>query len=294
MLQTAPAKRGPESGAILSEESENLVPEPDIALLNPAATAEAVIDSTKVFKADAAADLRMLPRSSAQSLLSRVIETYKRYLELRPHLTNAVVAYVITTMGDASAQFIQVGGSICSKRGFDIKRNMALALTASLYNGLILTTWLLAINKTLPGTELRFVLGKLAATQTILQPLVYVPFFFIVHGVLCGQSLAEIRCRIRSDYFALLIRLWSLFYPTRFMMFWIVPAQYQVLWDSTVAFIWQVALSLHLAYAAKNRQASPSQMMSTKTGSLPWLLKTRAMFPATAECAAEAAPATEQ
>ncbi|CAK0849793.1 unnamed protein product [Prorocentrum cordatum] len=45
-------------------------------------------------------------------------------------------------------------------------------------------------------------------------------------------------------YFALLFRLWTLFMPSRLLMFIIVPVKYQVLWDSVVSFLWQVVLSL--------------------------------------------------
>merc|ERR1711957_618893 len=85
---------------------------------------------------------------------------------------------------------------------------------------------------------------KLAATQALLQPLVYVPFFFLFHGLLIGEMPGESLHRLYVEYFALLLRLWSLFMPTRMLMFLMVPPRYQVLWDSSVSFFWQVALSL--------------------------------------------------
>merc|ERR550539_297266 len=59
-----------------------------------------------------------------------------------------------------------------------------------------------------------------------------------------SQSFAEILSVFESEYFALLFRLWSLFMPTRLVMFLFVPVRYQVLWDSSVSFFWQVVLSL--------------------------------------------------
>jgi len=142
-----------------------------IALLDPTARVKAVGKREALIALGGRASTRAL------TALLRVIEWYKHSLEVWPHLTNGVAAYFITTMGDASAQIIVGGVSACSISGFDFKRNLALALTAAMYSGVILTSWLLAINTAFPGFQLRLVMGKLAATQTLLQPFVYVPFF---------------------------------------------------------------------------------------------------------------------
>jgi len=107
----------------------------------------------------------------------------------------------------------------------------------------------------------------------------------------CGQSFTEIRDKIRRDYFDFLFKLWALFMPSRFLMFLIIPVQYQVLWDSTVAFIWQFALSLMIA---KREQAVLAQKKSAKTAGNPALLKTKALLPDAVEGLKEGAPATEQ
>lgn len=193
------------------------------------------------------------------SFSSQVFEFYKRSLDARPRLTNGVVSCCITICADSVAQAMEFENGHGHWRGFDLRRNRALASTAFAYNGFVLTSWLLALNKSLPGQEFKTVMAKLAATQTILQPLVYVPFFFIFHGLMLGQAPEEIYTRLTNDYFALLFRLWSLFMPTRFLMFLIIPVQYQVLWDSSIAFIWQVALSL---FDAKNRQAVSEGLIS--------------------------------
>jgi len=280
LLQTVPAKRGTESTLVFEAQAEaeaqDLDPLTQSHLVAVAvAEAEVVSDKTEILH----------PSTSRVPFMIRMIEFYKRSLEAWPHFTNGVVAYVITTMGDASAQIIQGGVDFRAMEGFDIKRNVALALTASIYSGLILTSWLLALNTALPGFGLRLVMGKLAATQTILQPFVYVPFFFIVHGMFCGQSSAEIRDKIRRDYFDLLFKLWSLFMPSRFLMFLIIPVRYQVLWDSSVAFIWQFALSLMIA---KKGQAA------LKKGVHAPLLKSKAHMPAAVKGQNEDAPHIKQ
>merc|ERR1712048_1451182 len=86
----------------------------------------------------------------------------------------------------------------------------------------------------------------------ILQPCVYVPFFFALHGFMMGESVDVISSRVTSEYCALLVRLWSLYMPTRLVMFLLVPLKYQVLWDSSVSFVWQTILSLFDAGRARS------------------------------------------
>lgn len=268
MLQSVPAKRDVASvlvaDATEQAKAQDLDPQVESSLVAAAmAEGQVIVDKAEILH----------PSRSAQPLLIRAIEFYKRSLETWPHLTNGIAAYFITTMGDASAQIIQ-GGVKLTGQGFDVRRNAALACTAAIYSGIVLTSWLAALNTAFPGFGLRLVMGKLAATQTFLQPFVYVPFFFIVHGMFCGQTFTEIRTKIRSDYFTLLFRLWSLFMPTRFLMFLIIPVRYQVLWDNTVAFIWQFALSLMIAN--KRDKAESAQMLAAKKGALPFIFKKEA------------------
>mmetsp|Transcript_43373 Transcript_43373/g.85968 ORF Transcript_43373/g.85968 Transcript_43373/m.85968 type:complete len:265 (-) Transcript_43373:32-826(-) len=168
---------------------------------------------------------------------------YKRQLNLRPHVTNGLVSLMLAFMADFAAQNIEHQWQ-ARPLPFDIRRSRALALTSSLYNGLVLTSWLQMLSRIIPGTGLKPSVVKLMCTQTILQPFGYVPFFFVVHGLLLMQSSLEILAQFERDYFALLVRLWSLFMPTRLVMFLFVPVQYQVLWDSSVAFLWNCLLSL--------------------------------------------------
>jgi len=175
---------------------------------------------------------------------SRLRDVYDACLSARPRLTNCCISMFISAFADTVAQVMEHATSHTPWDGLDFRRMRALALTSAFYNGFVLTSWLLALGRSIPTTDIRSSLTKLAATQAFLQPFVYVPLFFVVHGSLMGQSPGEIYSRLTTDYFALLFRLWSLFMPTRLMMFVFVPLRYQVLWDSSVSFFWQVALSL--------------------------------------------------
>lgn len=191
---------------------------------------------------------------------SKILDFYKKALDANPHLTNVIVSMTISSFADTTAQLMENSRAGNVWGGFDIHRNLALAATAAVYNGLILTSWLMTLSRLLPQKDTKSVLGKLAATQGLLQPCVYVPFFFIFHGLMMGESITEISGRLTSEYTALLFRLWSLFMLTRFMMFLIIPTKYQVLWDSSVSFIWQLALSL---FDASKRQPACQGLVSS-------------------------------
>lgn len=189
---------------------------------------------------ESAVDGKTAPEVGRTGLFS----IYKQQLKERPRITNAIVSMLISSTADMVAQAFERGTAHGLSFSVDVRRTCALAATAFTYNGFILTSWLIMLNTALPGAGMGCVLKKLALTQTLLQPFVYVPFFFVFHGLLIGQTLQDIFTRFTSDYFSLLLRLWSLFMPTRLLMFVIIPPPYQVLWDSSVSFFWQVALSL--------------------------------------------------
>lgn len=224
--------------------------------LHPFAASEDEDDDVRLLSADA------YPVSFASVAFLRARRLYDRSLRARPRLTNSVVSMLIATSADTVAQVVERASEGGSWVGLDLRRNGALAITSAVYNGAILTTWFMAIGQALPRTDFRSCIAKLAATQLILQPLIYVPFFFVFHGFMLRQSLSEIWSVFESEYFALLIRLWSLFMPTRLVMFLFVPVRYQVLWDSSVSFFWQVVLSLFEAGRRRHRSShSVSAMM---------------------------------
>jgi len=180
------------------------------------------------------------------------LDFYKRQLNLRPRITNALMSMTLSFTADILAQNIENQWRT-RPLPIDVKRCRALAITSFLYSGLVLTNWLRMLAWTVPGTSLKPVMIKFTVTQTILQPFGYVPFFFFVHGLLVMESPQEILAQLRHDYFSMLLRLWSFFMPTRLMMFLFVPLAYQVVWDSSVSFIWNTALSLsHLGGADHN------------------------------------------
>lgn len=187
-------------------------------------------------------------RAAEKSTASRgrcasLLDFYRRQLTLRPRVTNGVVSGTLSFTADVIAQNVEHHGQ-ARPLPFDIRRTCALALTSSLYSCFVLTNWILMIAWIIPGTSLKPSMVKLAITQTILQPFGYVPFFLIVHGLFTMESPAEILAAFQNDYFTFLMRLWSVFMPTRLMMFLLIPLKYQVLWDTSVSFLWNIGLSI--------------------------------------------------
>jgi len=226
--------------------------------LHPFAAAENEDDDVRLLTAD------QYPVSFASVAFLRVRRLYDHQLRARPRLTNSLVSMLIATSADTVAQVVEHVSEGGDWEGLDLRRNRALAITSAVYNGIILTSWLLALGRAVPRTDFRASMAKLAATQLILQPLIYMPFFFVFHGLMLSQSFAEILSVFESEYFALLFRLWSLFMPTRFVMFLFVPVRYQVLWDSSVSFFWQVVLSLFEAERRRHKRLhSVSAMMDS-------------------------------
>jgi len=181
-----------------------------------------------------------------------LLDFYRRQLTLRPRVTNGIVSMMLSFTADFTVQNIEHRWQ-ARPLPFDIRRTRALALTSLFYSGLVLTSWFQMLAWIIPGTGFKPSMVKLMCTQTILQPFGYVPFFFIVHGLFLMESPHEILAQIQSDYFALLVRLWSIFMPTRLLMFLFVPLKYQVLWDSSVSFVWNCVLSLtHMGGADHN------------------------------------------
>jgi len=176
---------------------------------------------------------------------SLAFEAYRESLSRQPRLTNAVVSLFIASNADITAQLMEyMKGNGMQSFQWDFNRTRALCMTSASYNGMILTSWFMLLSWKFPRPDIRSALCKLALSQTILQPFVYVPFFFLAHGFFLGQPLHQNWAELCSNYFAILFRLWTLFMPSRLFMFIFVPVKYQVLWDSVVSFLWQVVLSL--------------------------------------------------
>lgn len=171
-------------------------------------------------------------------------EYYRQKLIELPRLTNGLASLFISCFADCVAQMMERFNTGGSHPGYSLARTRALGVTSGVYMGLLYTSWLHLMFKHFPLPNCKSIVMKLIVTQCFFQPFVYLPYFFVFHGVMMGQSWDEIMKVFSAEYVPVLLRLWALTVPTRIIMFACIPLRYQVLYDSLVSFFWQVALSL--------------------------------------------------
>lgn len=184
-----------------------------------------------------------LERDRLSPLQALVVE-YRWYMVYRPRVTSWAVSSVLACGGDAIAQAIERIFHIGKWTGFDLKRTACLGLVSGVWAGTVLWTWLSFLEKWLPRKDMKSVVAKVTASQAILNPFIYVPYFYILHGLLSGDGLLNSVHRMEAEHFQMLLRIWALYIPSYWMMFAIVPMDYQVLWISLISLIFNVTLSL--------------------------------------------------
>ncbi|CAE8583066.1 unnamed protein product [Polarella glacialis] len=164
---------------------------------------------------------------------------YRRQLAERPRQTNFVVSYVLSAIGDMSAQLLEAFRATADESpGFDLRRNFSLATCSSLWNSVVLCSWFAMLDRYMPVRTWKTILMKLGASQILLNSIVYVPYFFMLHGILMGQAIDEAWNHLCDKHLEMLTRAWCVFIPGYFLMFAVVPLDYQVLWISVVSLFW--------------------------------------------------------
>jgi len=190
------------------------------------------------------------PFMKRRSVFQNLKAFYDAQLKVHPRVTNFCIAIVIASAANLVAQSVEnsslfaTGGALAVVGGIDVSETQALALTTGIYNGFFLTPAFMTLGRYFPRSDLRSVLSKLAIAQFLFQPLVYVPYFFVFHGMLTGETFVSCIDQLTKGYFSTLFRMWALFMPSRACMFAFVPVNYQVLWDLCISFVWQFVLSV--------------------------------------------------
>jgi len=190
------------------------------------------------------------PFMKCRSAFQNVKAFYDAQLKVYSRVTNCCAAIVIASTANLVAQSIEnapllaTGGVLAVVGGIDVSETQALAITSGIYNGFFLTPALAMLGRYFPRCDLQSVLCKLVIAQFLFQPLVYVPYFFVFHGMLTGETLTSCIGHLTKGYFSTLFRMWTLFMPSRACMFAFVPVNYQVLCDLCISFVWQLVLSI--------------------------------------------------
>jgi hypothetical protein len=110
-----------------------------------------------------------------------------------------------------------------------------------------------------PPTEAALALGKLVVNQGIIIPTVYMPLFFVVTGLVAGLNWNEIKARAQSLYFPLLRRNYFFWLPIQFLQFFVIPAEWQIPYVSSMSLLWTVILS---SIGGSTAPASPSTIVA--------------------------------
>jgi len=92
--------------------------------------------------------------------------------------------------------------------------------------------------------------------QLIIIPLLYLPYYFLVSGMVKGHSPRAIVASARRRYLPLLRRNWAFWVPVQFSFFTLVDPQHLVLATCLAGLAWNALLS-SLTYRHPRRGAQP-------------------------------------
>jgi hypothetical protein len=85
--------------------------------------------------------------------------------------------------------------------------------------------------------------SKVVVNQFVVVPIVYMPLFFALTGLVGGLDANQSMARARSLYFALLRRNYFFWLPVQFMQFLVIPSEFQIPFVSAASLVWTVILS---------------------------------------------------
>lgn len=181
---------------------------------------------------------------TSRSRLQAVLDEYRQHVARRPRMTALITSFTLACNGDLIAQAIERILHIGRWTGLDIRRTVCLGAVSGVWAATILLTWFSWLDRWLPRKDMRTVMAKVTASQFILQPAIYVPYFYLLHGLLMGDGLTESLNRMAAERFQMLLRIWAIYFPSYWLCFRMVPVDYQVLWISGVSLCFNVILSL--------------------------------------------------
>lgn len=184
------------------------------------------------------------PQTALGKFLCALFIAYSGFLKRRPYIGGFFTAMVLASLGDFIAQTIEMARAE-KWTGFDLHRNACLLIVNGLWNGFAFRSWLYFMEARLPKRDFKSVAVKVICTQFGLNPLVYMPFFTLLHGHLMGLPWDVALSRSwPSQNLYLDTKMWCVYVPSNSVLFGLIPTEYQVLWTSSVSVIWNTILSL--------------------------------------------------
>mmetsp|Transcript_11786 Transcript_11786/g.31814 ORF Transcript_11786/g.31814 Transcript_11786/m.31814 type:complete len:246 (-) Transcript_11786:19-756(-) len=177
----------------------------------------------------------------------RLLRLWSALLSTYPYMGGTSMAFLLAAAGDVAAQFMEASRSQGTGVGLDWWRTFSLSSVNGFWSGIIFRTWTYCLEAWVSRKDFRGAMFKVALSQLFLTPVVYMPYFYIVHGALTGQSLASAITHLETESFALDLRCWALYGPSNYVMFRYVPVDFQVLFSCSVSLLWNFLLSLEIS-----------------------------------------------
>jgi len=180
-----------------------------------------------------------------------LLSLYAEALRTHPLATKAATAGLTAALGDAIAQ-----RSLSRDAPFryDGARGVAFVAFGALYSGAFQHVWFSWLNEALPARLASLPAGaalspglqaaaKVALNQFVVVPALYMPLFLGFTGALAGLDLDACRARAQQLYAPLLRRNYAFWIPMQFLLFSVVPAEFQIPVLNAAGVLWTFILS---------------------------------------------------
>ena len=195
----------------------------------------------------------LLLRALATARASLAI--YDRTCISFPIATKAATGGALTFFADFNAQRIELArrnelaARVHAEREpfrFDGRRSAAFTSMSTFWTGLVNHWWYGMLEVLLPQAAggWRTVAAKVALSQFVANPFLYLPTFYLWTGAILGRPLAETRTKAQNEYWEVLRACWLVMGTANAACFAIVPVQLQTSFMAVAVFVYNNVLSL--------------------------------------------------
>ena len=127
---------------------------------------------------------------------------------------------------------------------FDVRRFVGFTIFGSIWSGYLNHYWFDWLARTFAHHRpVKALACKTLCQHGILNPFFYIPAFFLSQGVWMDKSWEETKETTVRSYWPTLSSCWVFWIPATSAQFLFVPLRYQVLYGSTLSFLWNVFLA---------------------------------------------------
>ena len=166
-------------------------------------------------------------------------QSYNKCLAEKPLITKSITSGVISFFADIMCQKYfpaEKGDKI------DWKRTAKFTVLGTFLTGPLLHYWYGFLMAKIPGSGSLATLYRVAMDQLLFAPFCIIPAFFSCALLLDGTP-ENIPAKLKADWAPTMVANLSLWVPSQFINFRLVPAQFQVLFANVVGLFWNVYLS---------------------------------------------------